>query len=128
MPAANSLSRVVQISMRVLDLERAIRFYRDSLGLTFLFPVPPRMAFFDCGGTRLMLALPEEGFDHPGSILYFGVEDIHAMHVELCSRGVTFRSTPHKIGALADREIWLADFEDTEGNTLALMSEPPIER
>ena len=117
------LSRIHQISMRVHDVDRAVRFYRDALGLPFLFAAPPRLAFFDCDGVRLMLSTPEPGFDHPGSVLYFFVEDIRQMHETLKARGVVFRGEPHKIATLADREVWLAEFEDTEGNTLALMSE-----
>ena len=123
---ATGLSRIQQISMRTHDVERAVRFYRDTLGLPFLFAFPPRLAFFDCNGVRLMLSTPEPGFDHPGSVLYFAVDDIRQMHQTLASRGVAFRSEPHKIATLADREVWLADFEDTEGNTLALMSEPRL--
>ena len=126
MTPANHLSRIHQISMRAHDVDRAVRFYRDTLGLPFLFAAPPRLAFFDCGGVRLMLSTPEPGFDHPGSVLYFAVEDIRAMHEALRSRGVVFRTEPHKIATLADREVWLADFDDTEGNTLALMSEPKL--
>lgn len=122
--AAGQLSRIHQISMRVHDVERAVRFYRDALGLPFLFAAPPRLAFFNCNGVRLMLSTPEPGFDHPGSVLYFGVEDIQQMRDTLVSRGIAFRTEPHKIATLVDREVWLADFEDTEGNTLALMSEP----
>jgi methylmalonyl-CoA/ethylmalonyl-CoA epimerase len=92
--------------------------------MPFLFSAPPELAFFDCNGVRLMLTRPSPGFDHPGSVLYFAVEDIQGMHDALRARGVVFRSAPHKIATLADREVWLADFEDTEGNTLALMSEP----
>ena len=124
--AVAGLSRIHQISMRVHDVDRAVRFYRDALGLPFLFAAPPRLAFFDCDGVRLMLSTPEPGFDHPGSVVYFAVEDIRQMHETFKSRGVTFRTEPHKIATLADREVWLADFEDTEGNTLALMSEPRI--
>jgi methylmalonyl-CoA/ethylmalonyl-CoA epimerase len=112
--------------MRAQDVDRAVRFYRDALGLAFLFAAPPHLAFFDCGGVRLMLTRPEPAFDHPGSILYFAVDDIAAMHRTLQARGVAFRTGPHKIATLADREVWLADFEDTEGNTLALMSEPRL--
>ena len=73
-----------------------------------------------------MLSTPEPGFDHPGSVIYFGVDDIAGTHAELAARGVAFKTTPHKVATLADREVWLADFGDTEGNTLALMSEPKI--
>lgn len=123
---APGLSRIHQISMRVHDVDRALRFYRDTLGLPLLMAFPPRLAFFDCNGVRLMLSTPEPGFDHPGSILYFAVDDIRAMHKELAGRGVTFASEPHQIATLEDREVWLADFQDTEGNTLALMSEPKL--
>jgi len=120
------IGRIHQISMRAHDIERAVRFYRDALGLPLLFTAPPGLAFFNCGGVRLMLSRPEPEFDHPGSVLYFYVDNIAESHQQLASRGVTFRSAPHKIATLADREVWLADFDDTEGNVLALMSEPRI--
>jgi methylmalonyl-CoA/ethylmalonyl-CoA epimerase len=125
-PLETGLSRIHQLSIRVHDVDRAVAFYRDALGLPFLFAAPPRLAFFSCGGVRLMLSTPEPGFDHPGSVIYFGVDDIKRTHAELAARGVTFKTTPHKVATLADREVWLADFGDTEGNTLALMSEPRI--
>jgi methylmalonyl-CoA/ethylmalonyl-CoA epimerase len=113
--------------MTARDLDRAIVFYRDTLGLRFLFRAPPRLAFFDCDGVRLLLDVPEDKeFDHPGSILYFAVDDIRQMHQVLLARGVTFRKEPHLIARLSDREVWMAFFDDTEGNTLALMSEPRI--
>ncbi len=121
------LSRIGQIAMNAHDLDRAIAFYRDTLGIPFLFTAPPKLAFFDCAGTRLLLDVPEDKeFDHPGSCLYFSVDDIAAMHQLLVSRGVTFRKGPHLIARLADREVWMAFFDDTEGNTLALMAEPKI--
>jgi methylmalonyl-CoA/ethylmalonyl-CoA epimerase len=126
MTAAVGLSRIHQISMRAHDIDRAVRFYRDALRIPFLFTAPPRLAFFNCNGVRLMLSTPEPGFDHPGSVLYFAVDDIEQAHDALRARGVVFRTAPHKVATLADREVWLADFEDSEGNTLALMSEPRL--
>jgi predicted enzyme related to lactoylglutathione lyase len=120
------ISRIHQISMRAIDPARAVLFYRDVLRLPLLFEAPPSLAFFDCGGVRLMLSAPEPEFDHPGSILYFAVDDIHQAHETLAARGVEFRKGPHKIATLADREVWLAEFQDSEKNTLALMSEPPL--
>ncbi|KAB2969397.1 MAG: VOC family protein [Thermoanaerobaculia bacterium] len=120
------LSSIGQIAIRVLDLERAVATYRDRLGLRFLFQAPPALAFFECGGVRLMLSPPEPGeLDHAASILYFRVEDIHAAHAELAGRGVRFRSEPHAVADLGDRVLWLADFEDGEDNLLALMAEIP---
>jgi len=121
---ATGIGRLHQISMRAHDVDRAVRFYRDQLGLPFLFAFPPRLAFFDCDGVRLMLSTPEPGFDHPGSVLYFAVDDIRAAYDRLTARGVAFKGEPHRIATLADREVWLAEFSDTEGNALALMSEP----
>jgi methylmalonyl-CoA/ethylmalonyl-CoA epimerase len=120
------LQRVHQISLRAHNTPRAIAFYRDVLGLPLLFEAPPQLAFFDCGGVRLMLAPPEPQFDHQGSIVYFGVEDISRAHRTLAAAGVAFRTEPHLIAELPDREVWLADFVDSEGNVLALMSEPRI--
>jgi methylmalonyl-CoA/ethylmalonyl-CoA epimerase len=116
--------RIHQISIRTKDTARATAFYRDVLGLRLLFEAPPQMAFFDCDGVRLMLSPAEPEFDHQGSVIYFGVADINAEHARLKATGATFRSEPHIIAKLPDREVWLADFLDSEGNVLALMSEP----
>ena len=118
------LSKIGQIAMNAQDLDRAIGFYRDALGLRFLFRAPPQLAFFDCDGIRLLLDVPEDKeFAHPGSVLYFTVDDINKTHESLVARGVAFRKAPHLIAKLPDREVWMAFFDDTEGNTLALMSE-----
>lgn len=118
------LTRIGQISVNAHDLDRAVAFYRDALGMTFLFQAPPKMAFFDCGGIRLMLGVPEEAeFDHPSSVLYFKVDDIQATYGTFKDRGVEFRGDPHLIARMPDHELWMAFFRDSEGNTLALLSE-----
>ena len=119
-----SQARIGQIAVVVHDLDRAVAFYRDTLGLRLLFQAPPKLAFFDCGGIRLMLSLPEEAeFDHPGSILYYKVDDIQGTWATLRDRGADFRGEPHLVVRMPDHELWMAFFRDTEGNTLALMSE-----
>lgn len=119
-----ALGAIGQIAMPVHDLPRATAFYRDALGLPFLFSAPPRLAFFDCAGVRLMLSVPEAPeFDHPGSILYFRVTDIAVACGELTARGVRIRGGPERVAKLPSHELWLAFFDDPEGNTLALMSE-----
>jgi methylmalonyl-CoA/ethylmalonyl-CoA epimerase len=120
------LGRIHQIAQPIHDIDRAVTFYREALGLPFLFAAPPNLAFFDCGGVRLMLSPPSPGHDHPGSVLYFAVGDILAAHAALAARGVAFSEPPKKIATLPDREVWLAAFADTEGNPLALMSEPRL--
>lgn len=117
------LSRIGQIAVNVRDPARATAFYRDALGLPFLFAVGP-LAFFRCGETRLMLSPAESAeFDHPASILYFTVDDITGTYAALRARGVAFRDEPHVVHRAPDHELWMAFLDDTEGNTLALMSE-----
>jgi methylmalonyl-CoA/ethylmalonyl-CoA epimerase len=118
------LGTIGQIATAVKDLDRAVAFYRDRLGMRFLFQAPPGLAFFDCGGVRLMIEVPQDkAFDHPGSILYFKVDDIHRAYADLKARGVEFRDEPRLIATLPDHELWMAFFSDGEGNTLALMHE-----
>ena len=123
---APALGRLHQIALPVQDTDRAVAFYRDVLGMRLLFTAPPGLAFFDCNGVRLMLSPPSPGHERPGSVLYFAVDDITATHTALVARGVVFTEAPHKIARLADREVWLASFSDSEGNPLALMSEPRL--
>lgn len=126
MITTTGLQRIHQISIRTQNTARAVAFYRDALGMKLLFEAPPQLAFFDCGGVRLMLSPAEPEFDHQGSVIYFAVDDIKATHAALAAAGVKFRSQPHMIAKLPDREVWLADFLDSEGNVLALMSEPRV--
>jgi catechol 2,3-dioxygenase-like lactoylglutathione lyase family enzyme len=116
------LSRIGQIAINVHDLPKAVAFYRDTLGMRFLFEAP-RLAFFDCGGVRLMLGPSEPEFDHPGSIIYYKVEDIQNAYKTLSSRGVRFENEPHLIARMPDHELWIAAFRDSDGNLLELMSE-----
>lgn len=125
--AAVSLNSIAQIAINVHDLGRAVEFYRDKLGLKFLFQAGENLAFFDCGGVRLMLVVPPEPrFQHPSSIIYFNVGDIKTAHEHLAAHGVKFEEEPHVIARLADREVWQAAFDDTEDNVMALMSEVKV--
>lgn len=118
-----AISGIGQIAVPVHDLARAVEFYRGTLGLSLLFQVP-KMAFFDCGGVRLMLSTPErEEFDHPASIIYYRVADIAGAYGVLSERGVHFETAPHKVADLGTHELWLAFFRDPDDNLLALMSE-----
>jgi len=117
------LDRIAQIAVNAHDLDRAVAFYRDRLGMKLLFQVP-RMAFFDCAGLRLMLALPEKPeFDHPASVIYYKVADITAAHAALIERGVVFETGPHLVAKLPAHDLWMAFCRDSEGNPLALASE-----
>lgn len=116
------ITRLGQIAINVHDLNRAIAFYRDTLGLPLLFTAG-KLAFFNCG-VRLMLGVAEKPeFDHPSSILYFAVPDIAAAHRQMQAAGVHFEDQPHVIAKMPDHDLWMTFFRDSEENLLALMSE-----
>ena len=122
-----NLSRIGQIAIGVSDIDRATEFYRDTLGMRFLFSAPPGMSFFDCGGVRLMLTLPEQGRDESksSSVIYYTVEDVHQATETLKSRGVRFIGEPHIIHSTDTYDLWMSFFTDPDGNTLALMAKVP---
>jgi len=118
------LGKIGQIGMPVRDVQRATAFYRDILRMKFLFSAPPGLAFFDCGGVRLMLSAPETPeSERYGSVLYYLVDDIQEAHDDLSGRGVNFTDAPHIIAEMDTYDLWMAFFTDPEGNTLAIMSE-----
>ena len=120
----SGISRIGQIAINASDVERAATFYQDALELKLLFKAGPGLAFFDCGGVRLMLTRPEKPeFDHPSSILYFAVPDIQAAHARMKEKGVHFEDEPHLIARMPDHDLWMVFFRDSEGNLMGLMSE-----
>ena len=122
MSGAN-ITAIKQIAVNVEDPARATAFYRDVVGLQFLFSAG-NLAFFNCGGVRLMLTTAEKPeFDHPSSILYFNVADLRAAYERLKSAGASFVDEPHLVARMPDHELWMCVFHDTEGNLQALMSE-----
>jgi len=119
------IQNIGQISIIVHDLPRATAFYRDTLGLPLLFSVP-NLAFFDCGGVRLMLGRPETPeLDHLSSILYFRVADLNAAHQRLVDAGVEIVAPPRLIAPMPSHDLWMSAFRDSEGNVHQLMSEVP---
>lgn len=123
-PTDFGLARIGQIAVPVGDIERAISFYRDTLGMRFLFKAPEGLGFFDCAGVRLMLDAPAktQAGNH-SSVIYYKVPDLQAAFLTLSARGVAFEAKPHLIARLPDHELWMAFFRDPDGNLLALMSE-----
>jgi methylmalonyl-CoA/ethylmalonyl-CoA epimerase len=117
-----TLTSIGQIAISVKELARATAFYRDILGLKFLFEAA-NMAFFDCDGTRLMLNRAEQPEAKYSSIIYYKTDDIRKTTELLLSRGVAFESEPRMIARMPDHELWMAFFRDSEGNLAGLMSE-----
>jgi methylmalonyl-CoA/ethylmalonyl-CoA epimerase len=117
------ITDVGQIAINAKDLQRAIGFYRDVLGLPYLFEIP-NAAFFQAGPVRLMVGTAETAeFDHPASILYYRVPDIRAAFAALTAAGVQIVHEPRMIAKMPDHDLWIGFFRDSEDNVAALMSE-----
>jgi methylmalonyl-CoA/ethylmalonyl-CoA epimerase len=117
------LNQVGQIAIPVTDIKRAIAFYRDTLGMRFLFQAPPDLAFFDLSGVRLLLDGPAKAQAGHSSVIYYKVSDLQAAFTTLSERGVQFELEPHMIAKMPDHELWMAFFRDPDKNLVALMSE-----
>ena len=123
-PSTLALSDLGQIGLTITDLEKAVGFYRDKLGLKHLFSAPPAMAFFAAGSVRLLLSRPEKpDAERFSCVIYFKVEDIQQAWEALAARGVTFERDPHLVAKMPDHELWMAFFRDPDRNLLALMCE-----
>jgi len=121
---SEQISAIGQIAVNVQDMDRAVAFYRDVAGLPYLFQAGPNIAFFECGGVRLMLDIPEdERFAGRASVIYYRVDDLDAVFGAIKQRGAEVEAEPHLIAKMPDHELWMAFFKDTEGNFFALMSE-----
>lgn len=120
------VTALCQVALTVSDVARSTAFYRDAVGLRFLFAAGPSLAFLDLGNARLMLSAPEGSFT-PGSgtVLYLRVADILASHAAMRARGVTFVDEPHLVAPMPDHDLWMCFFRDPDGHTLALMCERP---
>ena len=120
------IQKIGQIAVPIKNVENAIEFYKEVLGLTLLFNTE-NMAFFDCNGQRLLLSLPEKDeYANSSSVIYFQVEDIKKSVEKLVEKGVSFIDQPHIVAKMGNTETWMTFFKDTEGNTHALMCEVHI--
>lgn len=121
------LNSIGQIHLSVDDIERAVAFYRDILGMQLLFEVPGQeMAFFDCGGIRLYLGKAENPEIRSTPMIYYRVDDIHGACKALADRGVAIEESAHVVHRTESHELWLAGFRDPDGNYLHLMCEAPV--
>ena len=118
------LNEIAQVALTVSDLARAKAFYGETLGMKFLFDAGT-MAFFECGGVRVMLGLSEQPVAPAGTIIYYKVAAIHAVHTTLVSAAVSFLQPPHLVARMPDHDLWMAFLKDPDGNVLGLMSEVP---
>jgi catechol 2,3-dioxygenase-like lactoylglutathione lyase family enzyme len=118
---------VGQLAVPVKDLERAVTFYRDVLGLRFLFRAPPGLAFLQSGEVRLMLSQVPPGENEPAvGVIYYRVSDLDLAYATLQERGARFVDAPHRIARLEDHELWMVFLRDPDEHLLALMAERPL--
>ncbi|TRX56549.1 VOC family protein [Thalassomonas sp. M1454] len=122
-----SIQSIGQIAIAVNNIEQAKQFYRDSLGLTLLFEAPPGLAFFDCGGTRLMLTtLQGHEQDHKTSVIYYKVDDIKLFSEQLKQKLIVFEREPALAVKMPDHELWMAFIRDPDNNLIGIMAELPL--
>lgn len=113
-----------QVHVSVRDVDRSVEFYRDVLGMDFLFQVPGQpMAFFQSGDVRIYLGTPEHPEFASKCVLYFRVTDLDAEYESLQARGVTFLDKPHVVHRDAGGELWMAFLTDPDGHQIGLMQQ-----
>lgn len=119
-----AVTGIRQIAVTVSDVSRALDFYRDILGLEFLFAPNADLAFVQAGDTRVMLSTPQgAGTVGANSILYFGVEDIERAHDEFVARGALSERAPALAAPMPDHELWIGFLQDPDGNLVGLLEE-----
>jgi len=119
-----AVSDIGQIAITVSDVKTALPYYRDVLGLQFLFSPAPQLAFLAAGPVRIMLTTPQgAGAVGANSILYFKVSDIEAVHAAIVARGSASAEPPHLVAQMPDHQLWIGFLRDPDGNLVALMEE-----
>lgn len=121
--SGNGVGTLGQVALSVADLDAAVEFYGEKLGLRLIGRFPPGLAFFDCGNTRLMITAAEQGGQTRNSTVYFNVAEIQSGYDDLRSRGVVFEGEPQAVHVAGDYSLWMAFFRDPEGNIMAIMDE-----
>lgn len=118
------VGEIGQVAVTVSDVAKSLAFYRDVLGLEFLFSPNPNLAFLAAGPVRIMLSTPQ-GSGRPGanSILYFRVSHIEATHTAIVERGATDERAPQLAATIPDHELWIGFLRDPDGNLVGLMEE-----
>ena len=113
-----------QVAITVSNVEKALAFYREILGLGFLFSAGPNLAFLTDGSLRIMLTTPQgAGAVGANSILYFKVADIEATHAALVARGAASEWPPQQAAQMPDHALWIGFLRDPDGNLVGLMEE-----
>ncbi len=115
---------IKQIAITVSDVEKALSFYRDILGLEFLFSAGPQLAFLNADGVRIMLSTPQgAGAVGANSILYFNVTDIESVYKEFVEQGAKEERAPQLAANMQDHDLWTGFLRDPDDNLVGIMEE-----
>ncbi|MCZ6820805.1 MAG: VOC family protein [Calditrichaeota bacterium] len=121
------IQNIGQIAIAVSDIKKAVEFYKDKLDLSLLFEAPPGLAFFDCGGVRLMVTTQQgEEKDHRTSVIYYKVRDIGAATESIKEKGISFVREPQMTAKMEDHELWIGFIRDPDENLVGIMAEVPF--
>ena len=119
---------VGQIAVAVSDIKRSVEYYKNILGLQLLFEVPSGIAFFNCGGTRLMLTVKKgDDKDHKTSVIYYKVKNIHDAEKAITDKGIKFIRSPELAAKMPDHELWIGFLRDPDDNLIGIMDEKPLQ-
>jgi predicted enzyme related to lactoylglutathione lyase len=123
-PTPPTTPAVGQVAVTVSDVAKATAFYRDVIGLGFLFSAGPNLTFLAAGSTRLMLTTPQgHGEVGKNSVLYFKVNGIEAAFASMLTRGATSERAPQLTAKMPDHELWIGFLRDPDGNLVGVMEE-----
>jgi len=118
------ISKIGQLAITVSDVQKALEFYRDILGLEFLFSPSENLAFLKCGETRLMLSTPQgAGEIGKNSIPYFSAENVEQVYEQAVRSGATMERAPQLAAKMPDHELWIGFLKDPDENLIGLMEE-----
>ena len=120
----HKVADIGQIAITVSDVSQALVFYRDVLGLEFLFSPAPTLAFLRAGSVRIMLSTPQgAGVVGANSVLYFKVNEIENVFASIVERGAQLERPPQLAAQMPDHALWIGFVRDPDGNLVGLMEE-----
>lgn len=120
----NKITELGQLAITVENVKRSLEFYRDILGLDFIFSPSENLAFLRCGATRIMLATPQgAGEIGKNSIPYFKLSNIEEFYKTAVANGARQEREPQLAVQMPDHELWIGFLKDPDENLIGIMEE-----
>lgn len=108
-----------RVILRVSDMDEALAFWGERVGLDVVFR-SPAFSFLDAGGTEVVLNAVSD-VPPPGlTELVLEVDDVRAGHAALAARGVPFEVDLRPVTSDGGRELLASHFRDLDGNLASL--------